>query len=79
MTAVLAAPVLAAEEILGVEPGGFAMLAVSVVVLLLGIPVAARLGKHETVVFRRTSVVYGVLLLAVLAGAFLLVKQTAHH
>ena len=75
MTAVLAAPVLAAEEIMGVESAGFIMLVVSVVVLLLAVPVAARLGNSQTEVFKRTSIVYGVLILGVLMGAFLLVKQ----
>lgn len=75
MTAVLAAPVLAAEEILGIESGGFIMMVVSLVVLLLGVPVAARLGNSSTAVFRRMSVVYGVVMLAVLFGAFYIVKE----
>jgi hypothetical protein len=75
VTAVLAAPVLAADQILGVERGGFIMIVVSLLVLLLGVPIAARLGKSETAVFRRTGVVYGALMLAVLFGAFLIVKQ----
>lgn len=75
MSGVLAGPVLAAEEILGVESGGFIMLVVSVVVLILGMPVAARLGNAPTAVFRRTSIVYGVLLVGVLAGAFYVVKE----
>lgn len=75
MSAALAVPVLAADEILGLEPGGFAMIVVSVVVLLLGVPIAARLGNSTTTVFRRTSVVYGALMLIVLFGAFLIIKQ----
>lgn len=75
MTAALAGPVLAAEEIMGIESGGFVMMAVSLVVLLLGVPVAARLGNSSTAVFRRTSALYGVVLVGILAGAFLIVKQ----
>lgn len=75
MTAVLAAPVQAAEEILGIESGGFIMLVVSLLVLLLAVPAAARLGNASTAVFRRTSTVYAALLLGVLFGAFYLVKE----
>lgn len=67
--------VLAATEILGVEPGGFTMLVVSVVVLLLGVPVAARLGNSDTGVFRRTSALYGAVLVGILFCTFLILKQ----
>ncbi len=77
MSAALAGPVLAAgKEILGIESGGFVMIVVSLVALLLGVPIAARLGNSDTTVFRRTGVVYGAFMLVLLFGAFLIVKQT---
>jgi len=76
VAAALVGSVLASKEILGLEPGAFAMLAMSVLVLLLGVPVAARLGGSPTVVFRRTGLVYGALMLVLLFGTFLIVKQT---
>ncbi len=75
VTAVLAAPVLAAKEIMGIEAGGFTMIVVSVVVLLRGVPVAARIGNSQTAVFRRVGVLYGVVLVGILGGAFLIIKQ----
>lgn len=69
--------VLAAKEILGVEPAGFAMIVASLAVLLLGVPVAARLGNANTGVFRRTGILYGGVLLVILFGTFLIVKQTS--
>lgn len=76
MSAALGGPVLAAGKILGIETGGFVMIVVSLAVLLLGVPIAARLGNSGTTVFRRTGVVYGAVMLILLFGAFLIVKQT---
>jgi uncharacterized membrane protein len=70
---------VAAKEILTVEPGGFAMLVVSLVVLVLGVPVAARLGRHDTAVFKRTSVLWGALMLGILFAAVFVIGLAESH
>ncbi len=65
---------MAVKEILGVETSGFVVLVVSAVVLLLGLPAAARVGGQQTGAFRRTGILYGVLLLALLFGTVFIVK-----
>ena len=70
---------MAAKEILTIEPGGFWMLVVSVVVLAIGVPIAVRLGSQETAVFKRTSVFWGSVVLAILFGGVLVIGLVEGH
>ena len=69
---------MAVSEIMGVEAGGFVVLVISVVVLLLGIPASFYVGGLDARTFRRAAPAVGAIFLAILVAAPMLAKVVEH-